>query len=65
MAASGKTDKLGRMAEKAFKEAVKKAIKLHQAMKVPAVYMLKGKMVYLTPDGREVTKPPVRKNGKK
>jgi hypothetical protein len=65
MVPHSKTDKLGRMAEKALKEAVKKALKLHQELKVPAVYMLKGKMVYLTPDGREISKPPVRKNGKK
>jgi hypothetical protein len=65
MVSRGKTDKLGRMAEKALREAVKKALQEHQRMKVPAVYMKNGKIVYLMPDGREVSKPPVRKNDKK
>ncbi len=60
-----KKGKYGAMAEKALKEAVKKALAEHRQMKVPAVYMSKGKMVYLTPDGREVSKPPVRRGGKK
>jgi len=65
MVSQKKTDKMGLMAEKALKEAVKKALAEHQQMKVPAVYMSKGKMVYLTPDGREVSKPPARKSTKK
>ena len=60
-----KTDQLGLMAEKAFKEAVKKAIGEHKKMGVPAVYMQKGKMVYLMPDGRVVNNPSQRKSGKK
>ena len=64
MVPHSKTDKLGRMAEKALKEAVKKALEKHQRMNVPAVYMKDGKMVYLMPDGRELSRPPVRKNGK-
>ena len=40
-----KTDKMGLMAEKALKEAVKKALAEHQRMGVPAVYMQNGKIV--------------------
>lgn len=61
----GKTDKIGIMAEKAFKEAVKKALKQHQQMGVPAVFMRNGKLVYLMPNGKVVEKPPVRRSSKK
>lgn len=60
-----KTDKLGLMAEKALKEAVKIALAEHQRMKVPAVFMKNGKIVYLLPNGRVVEKPPVRKSVRK
>ena len=60
-----KTDKLGLMAEKALKEAVKGALDQHRKMKVPAVYMRNGKIVYLMPDGKVVDKPSKRKNLKK
>ncbi|MFH1390663.1 MAG: hypothetical protein ABIH56_08105 [Candidatus Margulisiibacteriota bacterium] len=49
------------MAEKAFKEAVKKALVQHQKMGVPAVYMRNGKIVYLMPDGRVVSNPKQKK----
>ena len=65
MVPRNKTDKLGLMADKAFKEGVKKAIDQHRKMGVPAVFMKNGKIVYLMPDGKIVEKPPVRKNGKK
>jgi len=65
MVPRSKTDKMGLMAEKAFKEAVKKAIAQHQKMGVPAVYMQNGKIVYLMPNGKVVGKPPVRKSDKK
>ena len=65
MAPKNKTDKIGQMAEKAFKEAVKMAIAEHRRMGVPAVYMRNGKIVYLMPDGRVVNKPPSRKATKK
>jgi hypothetical protein len=65
MVPRGKTDKMGLMAEKAFKEAVKKAIDQHKKMGVPAVYMRDGKIVYLMPNGKVVEKPPVRKSAKK
>lgn len=60
MAPKEKTDKIGLMAEKAFKEAVKNALAQHQRMGVPAVYMQKGKMVYLMPNGKVVDKLPKR-----
>ncbi|OGB89884.1 hypothetical protein A2625_05500 [candidate division WOR-1 bacterium RIFCSPHIGHO2_01_FULL_53_15] len=60
-----KTDKLGQMAEKALKEAVKGALEQHRRMKVPAVYMRNGRIVYLMPDGRVVNKPNDRKSAKK
>jgi hypothetical protein len=41
-----------------MKEAVKKALDLHRRMGVPAVFMQKGKIVYLMPDGRVVSNPP-------
>lgn len=50
-------DKIGFMAEKALKEAVKKALIQHQKMGIPAVYMQNGKIVYLMPDGKVVEKP--------
>jgi len=65
MVPRGKTDKMGLMAEKAFKEAVKKAIDQHQKMGVPVVYMKDGKIVYLMPNGKVVENPPVRKSAKK
>lgn len=54
-------EQLGIMAEKAFKEAVKKALKQHQKMGVPAVFMQNGKIVYLLPNGKITEKAPVRK----
>ena len=60
-----KTDKLGQMAEKALKEAGKGALEQHRRMKVPAVYMRNGRIVYLMPDGRVVNKPNDRKSAKK
>jgi hypothetical protein len=65
MASRTKIDKMGLMAEKALKEAVKMALAEHQRLGVPAVYMQDGKMVYLMPNGKVVTKPPVRKSAKK
>ena len=65
MVPRGKTDKYGAMAEKALKEAVKKALKRHQQMGVPAVFMQNGKIVYLMPDGRVVEKVKGRKKAKK
>jgi len=64
MVPRGKTDKLGLMAEKALREAVKQALDEHRRMNVPAVYMQNGKIVYLMPDGRVVEKPPARKKTK-
>ncbi len=64
MVPRSKTDKMGLMAEKAFKEAVKKAIDQHKKLGVPAVYMKGGKIVYLLPDGRVVEKPPQHKSAK-
>lgn len=61
MIIKGKADKMGLMAEKALKEAVKMALLEHQKNGVPAVYMQKGKMVYLLPNGKVVTTPPRRK----
>lgn len=58
MAPKNKTDKLGQMAEKALKEAVKAALLEHQRLGVPAVFMRNGKMVYLMPDGKIVDTPP-------
>jgi hypothetical protein len=55
---------MGMQALKAFKEAVAKALKLHQRLGVPAVYMRRGKIVYLLPNGKVVDKPPVRKSSK-
>lgn len=65
MVSRGKTDRMGLMAEKALKEAVKKALAEHQKKGVPAVYMRDGKIVYLMPDGRVVEKAPKRKSVKK
>lgn len=60
-----KMDKMGLMAEKALKEAVKNALAEHKRLGVPAVYMQDGKIVYLLPNGKVVTKPPVRKSVKR
>lgn len=57
MVSRGKTDKIGQMAEKALKEAVKKALVQHQKMGIPAVYMQNGKIVYLMPNGKVVENP--------
>ena len=65
MVPRNKTDKLGFMAEKALKEAVKKALKEHRRLKVPAVYMQNGKIVYLMPNGKVVEKVKSRKKAKK
>lgn len=61
----GKTDKYGAMAEKALKEAVREALKIHQQKGVPAVFMKDGKIVYLMPDGKVVEKVKGRKRAKK
>jgi L-aminopeptidase/D-esterase-like protein len=58
MVPQNKIDKLGRLAEKAMKEAVKKALDLHRRMGVPAVFMQNGKMVYLMPDGKVTSRVP-------
>ena len=65
MVPRNKTDKLGLMAEKALKEAVKHALSEHRRMDVPAVFMRDGKIVYLLPNGKVVSKPPIRKTVKK
>lgn len=57
--------KYGKMAEKALKEAVKKALARHMKMGVPAVFMQGGKMVYLMPDGTIVNKVSDWKKNKK
>lgn len=49
---------MGRMALKALREAVREALAEHRRLGVPAVYMKNGKMVYLLPNGKEVSKPP-------
>lgn len=64
MVSRSKTDKMGMMAEKALKEAVKKALSEHQRMGVPAVFMQDGKIVYLMPDGKVVDKPGKYKKSK-
>ena len=46
--------KYAEMAEKALKEAVKKALEYHAKMGVPAVFIKAGKLVYQLPDGRIV-----------
>lgn len=61
MSSRGKADNMGLMAEKAFKEAVVKALEMHKKLGIPAVYMKNGKMVYLLPNGKEVETPPVLK----
>ena len=54
---SGKNgDKYAKMAVKAFKEAVKEALKYHAKMGVPAVFEKGGKLCYQLPSGRIVTK---------
>ena len=65
MVSRKKTDKYGVMAEKALKEAVKKALEKHKKMGVPAVFMQSGKMVYLMPDGKVVEHIKDWKRGKK
>jgi len=65
MVGRSKTDKMGLMAEKALKEAVKKALAEHQRMGVPAVYMQNGEIVYLMPNGKIVKTPPYYKRSKK
>jgi len=66
MLSRSKTDEMGIMAEKAFKEAVKEALKEHQRKGVPAVFMRNGKIVYLLPNGKiSETKPRVQKKAKK
>jgi uncharacterized protein (DUF362 family) len=65
MVPRNKTDKLGLMAEKALKEAVKHALSEHRRMGVPAVFMRDGKIVYLMPNGKVVSKPTARKSAKK
>ena len=65
MTAHNKTDNLGRMAEKALREAVKKALDEHKRLGVPAVYMQNGKIVYILPSGKVVSAPPKTKLAKK
>ena len=48
--------KYGAMADKALKEAVKKALERHMKLGVPSVFVKGGKMVYLMPDGTIVNK---------
>jgi len=64
MVPRSKTDKLGLMAEKALKKAVKNALSEHRRMGVPAVFMQDGKIVYLMPNGKVVSKPTARKSVK-
>ncbi|MFC1511201.1 hypothetical protein ACFL5U_02300 [Candidatus Margulisiibacteriota bacterium] len=64
--ADSKKGKYGAMAEKALKEAVKMALKQHQKMGVPAVFMKDGKIVYLLPNGKiSEKKPRARKSTRK
>lgn len=56
---------MGIMAEKALKEAVKKALAEHRRLGVPAVFMQNGKMVYLLPNGKITQKAPAQKITKK
>ena len=65
MVPKSKTNKIGQMAEKAFKEAVKHALTEHRRLGVPAVYMRNGKIVYLMPNGQVVDKLSTRKSVKK
>jgi hypothetical protein len=65
MIPKNKTDKMGQMALKALREAVKQAISEHRRMGVPAVFMRDGKIVYLMPNGKVVSKPSARKSVKK
>lgn len=65
MVPKNKTDRIGQLAEKAFKEAVKDAIAEHRRMGIPAVFMRSGQIVYLMPDGRVVEKLSIRKTAKK
>lgn len=44
------------MAEKALKEAVKKALAKHAKMGIPAVFMKDGKLCYRLPNGKIVHK---------
>lgn len=44
------------MAEKALKEAVKKALDRHAKMGVPAVFVKDGKLCYRLPNGKIVHK---------
>ena len=60
-----KKGKYGAIAEKAMREAGRLALKTHQKMGVPAVFMRNGKIVYLMPDGRVVDNPSSRKTTKK
>lgn len=46
------------IAEKAFKEAVVKALDFHARMGVPAVFVENGVMLYRLPDGTTVEKLP-------
>ena len=46
------------LAEKAFREAVVKALDFHARMGVPAVFIENGKMLYRLPDGTTVEKLP-------
>ncbi len=45
-----------KLAEKALKEAVKKALDRHAKMGIPAVIMKNDKVCYRMPDGRIVEK---------
>lgn len=60
-----KKGKYGAMAEEALKKAVKGALKLHQRMGIPAVFMKNSQLVYLLPDGTITSKAPKTKSLKK
>jgi hypothetical protein len=53
-ATNKKISKMGLMALKALKEAVKMALEEHKRKGVPAVFMRDGKLCYLMPDGKVV-----------
>ena len=60
-----KNDNPGFIAEKAFKEAVVKALDFHARMGVPAVFVENGVMLYRLPDGTTVEKLPKKYQIKK
>lgn len=54
--ANGKIDKYGKLAEKALKEAVSKALINHAKLGIPAVFIKDGKICYQLPNGKIVHK---------